>query len=154
MHVSKDSSLAPSLYCLLTPRQRALSEGFISFRTVSIHRWKGGGSMSTPVACYVRKNPGFARCAKHTGGLIIRNHMSLRTFLQSLFALAALVVTVNSTNRSAAAEGGQPQYYELRVYTTKSEAQQQLINDYWQKAAVPAFANPLIYGPRNHRTDS
>ena len=95
--------------------------------------------MSTPVARCVRKNPGFARCAKHTGGLIIRNHMSLRIFLQSLFALAALIVTVSSTNRSAAAEGGQPQYYELRVYTTKSEAQQQLINDYWQKAAVPAY---------------
>lgn len=38
-----------------------------------------------------------------------------------------------------AAETGQPEYYELRVYTTRSEAQQQLVNDYWQHAAVPAY---------------
>ena len=38
-----------------------------------------------------------------------------------------------------AAEAEQPQYYELRVYTTQSAAQQQRINDYWQNAAVPAY---------------
>ena len=31
------------------------------------------------------------------------------------------------------------QYYELRVYTTKDQEQQSLINDYWQKAAIPAY---------------
>jgi hypothetical protein len=31
------------------------------------------------------------------------------------------------------------QYYELRVYTTKSEQQQKLVSDYWQNAAVPAY---------------
>jgi len=31
------------------------------------------------------------------------------------------------------------QYYELRVYTTKSAEQQKRIVDYWQTAAVPAY---------------
>jgi hypothetical protein len=38
-----------------------------------------------------------------------------------------------------AADTGQPQYYELRVYSTKSEEQQKLVSDYWQNAAVPAY---------------
>jgi hypothetical protein len=38
-----------------------------------------------------------------------------------------------------AAGSDQSQYYELRVYSTKSAAQQQRINDYWQHAAVPAY---------------
>jgi len=54
--------------------------------------------------------------------------MSLRNlFLAVLFFV----------NASQAAESGQ--YYELRVYTTKSEQQQQLINDYWKDAGVPAY---------------
>jgi hypothetical protein len=40
---------------------------------------------------------------------------------------------------ASAADSGQPQYYELRVYTTKSDLQQKLVSDYWQNAAVPAF---------------
>lgn len=39
----------------------------------------------------------------------------------------------------AAQDSGTSQYYELRVYTTRSEQQQKLINDYWQNAAVPAY---------------
>jgi len=39
----------------------------------------------------------------------------------------------------AAADADKPQYYELRAYTTKSAAQQQRINDYWQRAAIPAY---------------
>ena len=38
-----------------------------------------------------------------------------------------------------AADSDQPQYYELRVYSTKSEKQQKLVSDYWQNAAVPAY---------------
>lgn len=38
-----------------------------------------------------------------------------------------------------AADASPPQYYELRVYTAKSDAQRQRINDYWQRAAVPAY---------------
>jgi hypothetical protein len=40
---------------------------------------------------------------------------------------------------AVAADAGQAQYYELRVYTTKSEQQQKLVSDYWQNAAVPAY---------------
>ena len=50
-----------------------------------------------------------------------------------LFAL--LFACILST---VAADDGR-QYYELRVYTTKSEKQQKLVNDYWQNAAVPAY---------------
>ena len=51
----------------------------------------------------------------------------------SLFAL--LFVCMLS---AFAADDGR-QYYELRVYTTKSEKQQKLVSDYWQNAAVPAY---------------
>jgi hypothetical protein len=64
--------------------------------------------------------------------------MKLRALFQFLFTLASLL-TIGGSYRLAAAEVGQPQYYELRIYTTKSEAQQKLISDYWQKAAVPAY---------------
>jgi hypothetical protein len=65
--------------------------------------------------------------------------MTPRTFLQSLFALAALMVTLGGTGCSTTANSSRPQYYELRTYTTKTTAQQQLISDYWEKAAVPAY---------------
>lgn len=32
-----------------------------------------------------------------------------------------------------------PEFYELRTYTLKSEAQQKLVEDYFQKAAIPAL---------------
>jgi len=38
-----------------------------------------------------------------------------------------------------AADSAQAQYYELRVYTTKSEQQQKLVSDYWQNAGVAAY---------------
>ena len=38
-----------------------------------------------------------------------------------------------------AAENDGRQYYELRVYTTKSEKQQKQVSDYWQNAAVAAY---------------
>ncbi len=41
--------------------------------------------------------------------------------------------------RLAAADSESPQYYELRVYTTRSESQRQRIDAYWQNAAVPAY---------------
>jgi len=56
-----------------------------------------------------------------------------------LFALFALLVTNIFATPTFAAVPEQPQYYELRVYSTKSEEQQKLINDYWQNAAVPAY---------------
>jgi len=39
----------------------------------------------------------------------------------------------------AADQAGKPQYYEVRIYHTKSAEQQQRINDYWQTAAIPAY---------------
>jgi hypothetical protein len=65
--------------------------------------------------------------------------MNSRTFFQTAVTLAALVATVGIASRAAAADSGQPQYYELRIYTTKSEQQQKLVSDYWQNAAVPAY---------------
>ena len=65
--------------------------------------------------------------------------MLSRIFLQFIFALAAVVTLLNDPARTAAADADKPQYYELRIYTTKSEAQQERINNYWQNAAVPAY---------------
>ena len=54
--------------------------------------------------------------------------------------IAALAGTMTCIPGAAyAADSSQPQYYELRVYTTKSEQQQKLVSDYWQNAAVPAY---------------
>jgi hypothetical protein len=53
--------------------------------------------------------------------------LSLSLFLSLLFPTIA-----------SAAEQAR-QYYELRVYTTKSDKQQKQIIDYWQNAAVPAY---------------
>jgi hypothetical protein len=38
-----------------------------------------------------------------------------------------------------AADNDKPQYFELRTYSTRSEAQQQRVIEYWQKAGVPAY---------------
>lgn len=61
----------------------------------------------------------------------------------SILAAVILVLLVCSLN---AAAGDDRQYYELRVYSTKSEDQQKRVNDYWQNAAVPAF-NRLGFQP-------
>lgn len=53
-----------------------------------------------------------------------------------LILLAA--VLVSGVVRATAADDGR-QYYELRVYVTKSEAQQKRVVDYWQNAGVPAY---------------
>ena len=51
----------------------------------------------------------------------------------------AFLFTLLLTVFSAEAVDDGRQYYELRTYTTKSEQQQKLVNDYWQNAAVPAY---------------
>lgn len=62
---------------------------------------------------------------------------------RSLFPVVFAIATVFSWsgNLAPAIASGleSPQYYELRVYTTQSEAQQKRINDYWQSAGVPAY---------------
>jgi hypothetical protein len=60
--------------------------------------------------------------------------MTSRFFLVAL--LLAQIILGLATPARAADETRQ--YYELRIYTTKSEDQQKRINDYWQNAAVPA----------------
>ena len=65
--------------------------------------------------------------------------MNSRIFLQSVVTLAAVVAVIGNPSRATAADADKPQYYELRVYTTKSEEQQKRVNDYWQNAAVPAY---------------
>ncbi len=78
--------------------------------------------------------------------------LKINPFLRLLFAFSALVATEGALLTARAADTGAPQYYELRVYTTKSESQQQRINDYWQKAAVPAY-NRLGISPIGVFTD-
>jgi hypothetical protein len=65
--------------------------------------------------------------------------MIKRLFLQSALTLAAVVAVIGHPVRTAAADADKPQYFELRAYTTQSEAQQQRVNDYWQNAAIPAY---------------
>ena len=65
--------------------------------------------------------------------------MKPNNLLQTACALAALIVTVGMPRYTAAADAGQPQYYELRIYSTRSERQQKLVSDYWENAAVPAY---------------
>jgi hypothetical protein len=56
------------------------------------------------------------------------------------FAVTLLLVAfIEKPFRTSAANAEKPQYYELRVYATLSEAQQKRVNDYWQNAAVPAY---------------
>jgi hypothetical protein len=68
--------------------------------------------------------------------------MNLQNICQSFFTLTALTgafALAGIPSRALAADSGQPQYYELRVYTTKSEEQQKLVSEYWQNAGVPAY---------------
>src|SRR5271169_5397818 len=61
----------------------------------------------------------------------------LRNFTLMAFVAAACVAGIDTG--ALAADAGQPQYFELRVYSTKSDQQQRLVSDYWQNAAVPAY---------------
>ena len=65
--------------------------------------------------------------------------MNTRSLVHSAVAVTTFVAALGNTSRTIAADADQRQYYELRVYSTKSENQQKLISDYWQNAAVPAY---------------
>ena len=54
-------------------------------------------------------------------------------------ALAGLMVATLIAGSATPASAGKPQYYEVRIYSTKSEEQRQQVNDYWQNAAIPAY---------------
>ncbi|HEY4416493.1 MAG TPA: NIPSNAP family protein [Verrucomicrobiae bacterium] len=64
--------------------------------------------------------------------------MVTRIYLQGLIAIAFIFSAINHPCRAAEPNAGR-QYYELRVYFTRSAEQQRRINDYWQSAAVPAY---------------
>jgi hypothetical protein len=59
--------------------------------------------------------------------------------IQFMVFLAVVAAFFGNSFHAAAEDSDKPQYYELRVYTTTSEEQQQRINDYWQNAGVPAY---------------
>jgi hypothetical protein len=65
--------------------------------------------------------------------------MILRSAFQATLTCVATLFALATSFRASAADASPPQYYELRVYTTKSAAQQSRINAYWQQAAVPAY---------------
>jgi hypothetical protein len=67
---------------------------------------------------------------------MLRAMINSHTLLQFSLIFAA-VIGMSST--VLAADSGKPQYYELRVYSTRSEEQQKLVIDYWKNAAVPAY---------------
>lgn len=54
-------------------------------------------------------------------------------------ALAVTTFSIGSPLAASGADTDKPQYYEVRIYSTQSEAQQQRVNDYWQNAAIPAY---------------
>lgn len=59
--------------------------------------------------------------------------------IQFMVFLAAMVVLLGAPSGVVAADSDSPQYYELRIYTTISEEQQNRVNDYWKNAAIPAY---------------
>jgi hypothetical protein len=59
----------------------------------------------------------------------------MKRIISTLLGLHAVMAGAHSP----ASGTGHPQYYELRIYTTHSTRQLQLVNDYWQNAAVPAY---------------
>ncbi len=57
---------------------------------------------------------------------------------RSIFLIVALLLMLVTSSQAGAADDGR-QYYELRVYATKSAEQQKRVVDYWSDAAVPAY---------------
>ena len=68
--------------------------------------------------------------------------MKRRSFVKSSLLAGTLPVMISasagaSVNKTAKA--GSREYYELRTYTLANEAQQQLVEDYYKNAAIPAY---------------
>lgn len=55
----------------------------------------------------------------------------------SITSLSSMVARASETD--VYAKSSRPEFYELRVYTLKSAAQQKLVEDYFQNAAIPAL---------------
>src|SRR5437763_16568324 len=58
---------------------------------------------------------------------------------QLLFSFGALVLSFSGFAADAGSAKGERQYYELRVYSTQTAEQRALIDNYWQKGAIPAY---------------
>jgi hypothetical protein len=54
-------------------------------------------------------------------------------------SLLVLILGLAAVAKTRAADADKPQYFEVRVYATRTEAQQQRINEYWQQSGVPAY---------------
>ncbi|MEO5683267.1 MAG: NIPSNAP family protein [Chitinophagaceae bacterium] len=68
--------------------------------------------------------------------------MKRRSFVKASLLSSSLSVIIPVSARSAAAGTGKKssrQYYELRVYSFKNEAQQKLTEAYFENAAIPAL---------------
>jgi len=66
--------------------------------------------------------------------------MKRRSFVKtSLITTAMGAVIPQISMASEKSKTGNQEFYELRVYTLKSEQQQQLVEDYFENAAIPAL---------------
>ena len=68
--------------------------------------------------------------------------MKRRTFVKTSLltgSLAGVAPFLNPAFAAAQAKAAKREYYELRTYTLKNEAQQKLVENYFQQAAIPAL---------------
>ncbi|MEJ7766706.1 MAG: NIPSNAP family protein [Chitinophagaceae bacterium] len=69
--------------------------------------------------------------------------MKRRGFIKaSLFSgtlVGALPIVGLANNAVEVEKKSGPEFYELRVYSLKNKAQQQLVEDFWKEAAIPAL---------------
>lgn len=71
--------------------------------------------------------------------------MKRRSFLKAT-ALTGAASALQHTVAAIPKKKQESEFYELRVYHLKSEYQQQLVENYWSAAAIPAYNR---YGSRN-----
>ena len=64
--------------------------------------------------------------------------MSSKILLPSALVTTATLFIANPAP-TVAGDADRPQYYEVRIYSTQSEAQQERVSDYWRTAAIPAY---------------
>src|SRR3954471_9776443 len=66
--------------------------------------------------------------------------MKRRSFVKaSLLSAPIPAVAQAAFASSTSAQKASREYYELRVYTLKDATQQQMVEDYYQRAAIPAY---------------
>ena len=65
--------------------------------------------------------------------------MKRRAFVKSSLLLGSLPAVLPTASEPAGAKKNRQEFYELRVYTLKNEAQEKLIEQYFQTAAIPAL---------------